>query len=632
MNKITKTLSALTIASMAGAFSACSDSASTAGVTEEASGIANKDSTDNRDTTAKEPASDSFSGKISGVSQKGPFLVGSSITLHEIDGESFDLSGRTFVDKIKNDNGEFEISYKELSSKYALFIANGYYRNEVSGAKSTAPITLNALSDLSERSSANVNLFTHLEYDRIKYLIEKESLSYSEAKAQAEQEILAAFNISVKDAANAEDLSIFGETENDGALLAISVLMQGNSSEAVFSERLALVAQDLEEDGSIDDEQLKADIADGISSVDLAKVKKNILDWKLSTTIPEFESKVESFWTSVYGLGECSDENIGESKKNTNKLSKKHNDAYVCSNDGWREQNEMELSLGPCTSANALQKEFADDGIYLCMDSEWMSVTPYEYDSLALDCKKDGPVSSDLTGSYYSCIDGSIKSLAFEEMSIASEFTADIWNGATDSKAKIGDTEYALTFGVYEFHGSIYNDKGKERKVNSYTDQNVVVYDDKGESSTLGDKGIKFAYTLNYENWYDIANIATGFDVNDGSEGIDATDWDGFCLVYASSSPLLARIYGENLGEDIAHAAIPASMELTVANIKWEDFEVETAGLPSDAKVPSIENLVQNMFGVEVTVERSNSIKNFSPDAGIVYIAGYGKYNGCSVK
>ena len=158
MNKITKTLSALTIASMAGAFSACSDSASTAGVTEEASGIANKDSTDNRDTTAKEPASDSFSGKISGVSQKGPFLVGSSITLHEIDGESFDLSGRTFVDKIKNDNGEFEISYKELSSKYALFIANGYYRNEVSGAKSTAPITLNALSDLSERSSANVNL------------------------------------------------------------------------------------------------------------------------------------------------------------------------------------------------------------------------------------------------------------------------------------------------------------------------------------------------------------------------------------------------------------------------------------------------------------------------------------------
>jgi hypothetical protein len=236
---------------------------------------------------------------VSGVSQKGPFVNGSSVTVQELDGETLAQTGNSYEGKIKNDMGEFSVKVAKLASQYALLKANGFYRNEVTGVKSKSQITLYALTDLSDRDEVNVNLLTHLAYERSLYLATgKDSLSVSEAKKQAETEVLKSFGIE-GDFAVAEDLNIFGEGDQSAALLAVSVLMQGDLSEADFSERLANYAADIEADGVWNDAITATKIADWANFTlrepegpSLAIIRENITQWNFSTNVPEFEKYV----------------------------------------------------------------------------------------------------------------------------------------------------------------------------------------------------------------------------------------------------------------------------------------------------------------------------------------------------
>jgi len=168
--------------------------------------------------------------KISGVSQKGPFIEGSTATLYELN-DGFGQTGRSFRDVITDDKGSFEIRNIELVSPFAMLEASGYYRNEVTGLVSAAPITLFAIADIREKDQVNVNILTHLEYYRVLSLVENEGKSVKEAKKQAQKEIFAVFGIDSDGFKDSEDMSIFGNTESDAALLAISILLQGDLSE-----------------------------------------------------------------------------------------------------------------------------------------------------------------------------------------------------------------------------------------------------------------------------------------------------------------------------------------------------------------------------------------------------------------
>ena len=79
--------------------------------------------------------------KISGFSQKGPFTKGSAITLSELN-YRFAQTGRSFEEMITDDKGSFEIKNIELVSPYVILKANGFYRNEIFGEISKAPINL----------------------------------------------------------------------------------------------------------------------------------------------------------------------------------------------------------------------------------------------------------------------------------------------------------------------------------------------------------------------------------------------------------------------------------------------------------------------------------------------------------
>ena len=301
------------------ALTACSSDETAGGSAEEEGIIAIKDKT------------------VSGVSQKGPFVNGSSVQLFELNGKTYAPTGRTFPGKISNDKGEFKIAGINLESQYAFLEASGYYRNEVTGEKSAAPITLNAISDLSKRETVNINLLTHLEYERVMKLVE-DGKSVAEAKKQAEKEVFAAFGIE-GEFDNSEDLNIFESGEADAALLAISILLQGERSEADLSELLANFAQDIVEDGKWDDEKKKAEIADWLEQVYFSKsldeIRSHFVEWEIKVD-STYESYLAKYWWTNYGLGVCEKNRDGEIKKNANDKSKNVEKYYVCTENEWK--------------------------------------------------------------------------------------------------------------------------------------------------------------------------------------------------------------------------------------------------------------------------------------------------------
>ena len=72
--------------------------------------------------------------------------------------------------------------------------------------------------------------------------------SFSQAKAQAEKEILKIFAVNNTIAAF-ENLDISKNTEGDAILLAISAILQGTHTVAQLTELLAKISLDIKEDG-----------------------------------------------------------------------------------------------------------------------------------------------------------------------------------------------------------------------------------------------------------------------------------------------------------------------------------------------------------------------------------------------
>ena len=285
--------------------------------------------------------------EVAGVSQKGPFVTGSSVTVQELDGITLKQTGKSFKGTIKSDKGDFAIKDINLQSQYAILEASGYYRDEITGKKSTGTVTLRALTDLTKRKTVNINLLTHLEYERVMYLVTEKKMSIAKAKAQADEEILAAFGIDV-DFGKSEDLNIFESGDGNAALLAISVLMHADADVAGLTERMGEFSIAIAEGGDWEDADTKAVIADWACDADLkgslANVRDNVEGWKYADSVPAFEKYVTNFWWDNYGLGQCTSKREGDTKRNVNKLSKMYNEYFVCEGGRWHIPGEEPAS------------------------------------------------------------------------------------------------------------------------------------------------------------------------------------------------------------------------------------------------------------------------------------------------
>lgn len=213
---------------------------------------------------------------IRGNVQKGPFTNGSDISIYELS-DNYRPTGRTFHTTTES-MGQFELSDILIVSPYVELLADGFYFNEVAGELSNERITLKAIVDLTGKDSVNVNILTDLEYKRVKHLISESGLTITDAKAQAQNEILSVFSLNSMDITHPENLDISHLGDGDAVLLAVSAILQGNLTTAELSKLLADFVDDMEEDGILNDTIIQNSLLGQALTLSTDQIKENLLD------------------------------------------------------------------------------------------------------------------------------------------------------------------------------------------------------------------------------------------------------------------------------------------------------------------------------------------------------------------
>ncbi len=235
--------------------------------------------------------------ELTGASQKGPYVVGTNVTIFELE-QDLTPTGRTFTTEINNNIGQFRFANLDLVSPFVELRSNGFYYNEVTGNTSDAPLNLSALVDLSDESTININILTTLEKDRVEYLIANGS-SFTEAKSQAATEVLEVFYQEVSSSGNLDDLNITIDNEGNASLLAISSILQGHLSVGDLSALVSRIKFDLREDGLLDDENICTSLASVASRLNAESIKNHLEDWyngeQITVSIPDFSAQLEMF-------------------------------------------------------------------------------------------------------------------------------------------------------------------------------------------------------------------------------------------------------------------------------------------------------------------------------------------------
>jgi hypothetical protein len=243
----------------------------------------------------------SFSGKV----QKGPFVTGTTITVNELN-ESLGQTGKSFTTTISTDDGSFSLSNLEMESNLALLSGNGFYFNEVLGQLSSAQITLQAIADLAEDETVNINVLTHITKARIETLV-GEGMSFSDAKRKAEGEFQDFLGVTEHFNQGFEQMSIASSGDFNAMLLAFSVILQRPSHfldvvptlPAELTWLMTNLSTDFADDGTIDNEALVDTLLYNISMQDQAYIRRHLQDYYLglgiNVEIPNFESYVTMF-------------------------------------------------------------------------------------------------------------------------------------------------------------------------------------------------------------------------------------------------------------------------------------------------------------------------------------------------
>lgn len=203
---------------------------------------------------------ESHTYNVSGKVEKGPFVSGSTITIQPMDSK-LQVRGDFYSSTIQDDMGNFSFGSKLFEAPYAELTANGYFFNEVEGELSSGTLSLRALVDLSDKTTVNVNVLTHLKYQRVQRLVEG-GMSFKEANTQAQKELFTAFGLQRYEDKDASSFSIIGGTDESAALIAISSLLIVDRSEAALTEYLAKLCKEFGDNGAFTEstrQQMKED-------------------------------------------------------------------------------------------------------------------------------------------------------------------------------------------------------------------------------------------------------------------------------------------------------------------------------------------------------------------------------------
>ncbi|WP_455667133.1 RagB/SusD family nutrient uptake outer membrane protein [Phocaeicola sp.] len=247
---------------------------------------------------------------VNGKVEKGPFISGSTITIQPMNAK-LQASGELYSSTIQDNAGNFSFGSKMFDAPYAELTANGYFFNEVIGNLSQGTLSLRGLVDLSDATTVNVNILTHLKYQRVTALVEKGE-SFTNANKQAQKELFTAFGLQKYADTDASRFSIIGGNEEAGALIAISSLLIVDRSEAELTEYLAKLCREFGQSGTFTEatkSQIKSDREE--LSKHLSSIKSNIIsryeDLGLSVEVKEL-----AFFLDWDDDGEAGNETLKE--------------------------------------------------------------------------------------------------------------------------------------------------------------------------------------------------------------------------------------------------------------------------------------------------------------------------------
>ena len=400
----------------AGSFIACSDDPSNSdsvddeiigesGNGDSSSGQQNASSSSAvpKDTTILSPdvptPEGGYTGTLTGVCE-GPFKAGASIKLQYLTEEELTPSGVVMTSDVSDNSGKYTLPYSGLPS-FAMQEVSGAFQNLIMGDAATS-LTLRSFIRGADGDTANINMLTHLEAPRIAYLMKEKSMSYADAQGKAEGEVLRAFHLQ-NYLVPARSISMFGNRDADGNLIAISLLLTAENASSEIQGIIDAVAADIEKDGTWDDAKTKATIADWAYMQridDLLYYLENI-----SMSLPSFDQKIRTFWFETFALGTCDSTNQNEIKKVVNEFSQYNAKDFVCGDSIWRiasaavlQNREGTELFGECTEAQEGTLKESGDKKFLCKKSKWKYASDDELLNIAV-IEKNGACTAEKNGS-----------------------------------------------------------------------------------------------------------------------------------------------------------------------------------------------------------------------------------------
>lgn len=226
----------------------------------------------NDDLDGYTPTNFNVGGKV----EKGPFVRGTAIQMQPLDAD-LDETGESFTSTITDNEGTFTFGSKLLKSPYVKFSASGYYFNEVTGELSKGTLALNAVANLQNAADVNLNILSHLKYQRVMDLVAKDGKSFKEANNQAQEEVLKTFGLEKYAKTDVNHFSITSGTDEAAALIAVSSLILYNRSEAQITEYLSQLSEEFAENGNFS-ETTKLQIRKDMFSLEskLPQIAENI--------------------------------------------------------------------------------------------------------------------------------------------------------------------------------------------------------------------------------------------------------------------------------------------------------------------------------------------------------------------
>lgn len=227
---------------------------------------------------------------LRGSAQKGPFVLGSKVTVNLLTSAG-QPTVQTLVTETEDDLGNFSFSIQK--SNPVQIIVEGFHFNEISGQLSNGTMTLQSIyqANANNTQKLTVNVMTHLIHKRILKLVQS-GVRFDDAIQQAESEWINTFQsvLPIESLNGFSELSLYGETSDeatgDAYLLALSATLyqyamdlaveRGESSEALLTQTLNTLAEDLSKNGRIDAAEMLPRLLTASRSIHPGQVMNNL--------------------------------------------------------------------------------------------------------------------------------------------------------------------------------------------------------------------------------------------------------------------------------------------------------------------------------------------------------------------